>query len=252
MRMRFDILTLFPDMFTSPFQASIIKRAQQADKIHIAVHDIRAHASDRHRTCDDTPYGGGAGMVMKIEPLARAITAAQAAVSTPAHVVYLSPDGEVLNQRLVLALSQRPRLLLICGHYEGIDERVRTTFVQQEISIGDYVLTGGELAAMVVVDAVSRYVDGVINHDSVAEESHSDGLLEYPHYTRPAVWQDQAVPAVLASGNHGAIAQWRRQQRLLRTLQRRPDLLASVTLDATDRRFLAQHGYEIPVGTPPK
>ena len=141
--MRFDILTLFPDMFTSPFQASIIKRAQHADKIHIAVHDIRAHAHDRHHTCDDTPYGGGAGMVMKIEPLARAIEATHAADPQPAHVVYLSPDGEVLNQQLVVALSKRPRVMLICGHYEGIDERVRTTFVHQEISIGDYVLTGG-------------------------------------------------------------------------------------------------------------
>lgn len=241
--MRFDILTLFPDMFTSPFQASIIKRAQQAAKIHIAVHDIRDYAVDRHRTCDDTPYGGGAGMVMKIDPVARAIDAAHAANTTPAHVIYLSPDGAVLNQRIVLELSQRPRVMLICGHYEGIDERVRTTFVHQEISIGDYVLTGGELAAMVVVDAVSRYVDGVISHESVAEESHSDGLLEYPHYTRPAVWHGQAVPEVLASGNHGAIAVWRRQQRLLRTLQRRPDLLAQAQLDAQDKQFLAQHGY---------
>lgn len=241
--MRFDILTLFPDMFTSPFQASIIKRAQQANKIYIGVHDIRDHAHDKHRTCDDTPYGGGAGMVMKVEPLAQAIATVHAVDPTPAHVVYLSPDGDVLNQRLVVALSQRPRIMLICGHYEGIDERVRTTLVHQEISIGDYVLTGGELAAMVVVDAVARYVDGVISHASVAEESHSDGLLEYPHYTRPARWQGHAIPAVLASGNHAAIAQWRRQQRLLRTLQRRPELLAHATLDAHDRMFLAQHGY---------
>lgn len=244
--MRFDIVTLFPDMFTSPFQASILKRAQQADKITIAIHDIRAHAHDRHRTCDDTPYGGGAGMVMKVEPLAAAITAAHSADSTPAHVIYLSPEGEVLNQHHVVTLSQRPRLMLICGHYEGIDERIRTTLVHQEISIGDYVLTGGELAAMVLVDAVSRYVDGVISHDSVSEESHSDGLLEYPHYTRPAVWQGLTVPEVLASGNHGAIAQWRRQQRLLRTLQRRPELLATAILDAKDQRFLAQHGYNVP------
>ena len=244
--MRFDILTLFPDMFTGPFHTSILKRAQQADKIHVALHDIRDHASDRHRTCDDTPYGGGAGMVMKIDPLARAIRAAQAQDDTPAHVIYLSPDGEVLNQQLVLTLRNYPRLMLICGHYEGIDERVRTTFVHREVSIGDYVLTGGELAAMVLVDAVSRYVDGVISHESVAEESHSDGLLEYPHYTRPAVWEGQGVPDVLASGNHAAIAQWRRQQRLLRTLQRRPELLAHAQLDAHDVRFLAQHGYTPP------
>ena len=244
--MRFDILTLFPDMFTGPFHTSILKRAQQADKIRVALHDIRDHASDRHRTCDDTPYGGGAGMVMKIDPLARAIRAAQAQDDTPAHVIYLSPDGEVLTQQLVLTLRNYPRLMLICGHYEGIDERVRTTFVHREVSIGDYVLTGGELAAMVLVDAVSRYVDGVISHESVAEESHSDGLLEYPHYTRPPVWEGQGVPDVLASGNHAAIAQWRRQQRLLRTLQRRPELLARAQLDAYDVRFLAQYGYTPP------
>ncbi len=241
--MRFDILTLFPDMFTGPLHASILKRAQQANKIQIALHDIRDHATDRHRTCDDTPYGGGAGMVMKVDPLARAIRAAQAQDETPAHVIYLSPDGEVLNQQLVLTLRNYPRLMMICGHYEGIDERVRTTLVQREVSIGDYVLTGGELAAMVLIDAVSRYVDGVINHESVAEESHSDGLLEYPHYTRPAVWEGQGVPDVLASGNHAAIMQWRRQQRLLRTLQRRPELLATAQLDVHDIRFLVQHGY---------
>lgn len=241
--MRFDVLTLFPDMFASPFNTSIIKRAIQADKLAVHVHDIRDHASDRHRTCDDTPYGGGAGMVMKTAPLAAAIRSVTAAVATPAHIIYLSPDGQVFNQAMAVQLSQIPRMLLICGHYEGIDERVRTTFVHQEISIGDYVLTGGELAAMVIIDAVARYVDGVIKSASVAEESHSDGLLEYPHYTRPANWEDQEIPAVLASGHHGDIARWRRQQRLLRTLQRRPDMLATAPLNYADREFLHQHGY---------
>jgi tRNA (guanine37-N1)-methyltransferase len=242
--MRYDVLTLFPDMFTSPFNTSIIKRAIQAEKLSVHVHDIRDHASDRHRTCDDTPYGGGAGMVMKTAPLAACIRTVSAADDTPPHVVYLSPDGEVFNQAMVLRLSQIPRMMLICGHYEGIDERVRTTFVHQEISIGDYVLTGGELAAMVIIDAVARYVDGVIKTESVAEESHSDGLLEYPHYTRPANWEGQEIPAVLASGHHGDIATWRRQQRLLRTLQRRPDMLATAPLSRTDKQFLATHGYK--------
>jgi len=239
--MRFDVLTLFPAMFDGPLNESILKRAQQAGHVQMHIHDIRAHATDRHQTCDDTPYGGGAGMVMKIAPLATAIRHVNAQDDVSPHVIYLTPDGETFTQSIATHLAQRPRLMLICGHYEGIDERVRTTFVHQEISIGDYVLTGGELAAMVLIDAVARLVGGVINADSLAEESHSDGLLEYPHYTRPAVWEGQAIPEILASGNHGAIAKWRRQQRLLRTAQRRPDMLKRVTLSGEERRFLASH-----------
>jgi tRNA (guanine37-N1)-methyltransferase len=236
--MRFDVLTLFPAMFDGPLNESILKRAQQAGHVQMHIHDIRAHATDRHQTCDDTPYGGGAGMVMKIAPLAAAIRDVTTHDEHPPHVIYLTPDGEVFNQSMAVQLAQRPRLMMICGHYEGIDERIRTTFVHQEISIGDYVLTGGELAAMVIIDAVARLIGGVIKADSLAEESHSDGLLEYPHYTRPAMWEGQGVPEVLASGNHGAIAKWRHQQRLLRTALRRPDMLARYPLTAEDRRFL--------------
>ncbi|MBM4412582.1 MAG: tRNA (guanosine(37)-N1)-methyltransferase TrmD [Chloroflexi bacterium] len=239
--MRFDVLTLFPTMFAGPLNESILKRAQHAGHVQMHIHDIRAYATDRHQTCDDTPYGGGAGMVMKIAPLAAAIRDVTAQDSVQPHVVYVTPDGEPLHQAMAVQLAQRPRVMILCGHYEGIDERVRTTFVHQEISIGDYVLTGGELAAMVIMDAVARLIGGVINADSLAEESHSDGLLEYPHYTRPAVWEGQAVPEVLASGHHGAIATWRRQQRLLRTAQRRPDMLKRISLSATDRKFLSEH-----------
>lgn len=239
--MRFDVLTLFPTMFDGPLNESILKRAQQAGHVQMHIHDIRAYATDRHQTCDDTPYGGGAGMVMKIAPLAAALREVSTHDAHPPHVIYLTPDGEPFHQAMAVQLAQRPRLMMICGHYEGIDERIRTTFVHQEISIGDYVLTGGELAAMVIIDAVARLIDGVIKVDSLAEESHSDGLLEYPHYTRPAVWEGMHVPDVLASGNHGAIAKWRHQQRLLRTAQRRPDMLARIVLTDEDRRFLKSH-----------
>jgi tRNA (guanine37-N1)-methyltransferase len=244
--MRFDVLTLFPEMFAGPTQASILKRAQQAQLLDIQVHDIRQFATDRHQTCDDTPYGGGAGMVMKIAPLAAAIRQVSADAEPVPHVIYLTPDGEPFRQQMAQHLSTLPRVMLICGHYEGIDERVRTHFVHQEISLGDYVLTGGELAAMVVIDAVGRLVSGVISADSLAEESHSDALLEYPHYTRPAVWEGASIPDVLRSGHHGAIATWRREQRLLRTLQRRPDMLAQAVLSASDRAFLRQHGWQDP------
>jgi len=179
--------------------------------------------------------------VMKIAPLAAAIREVINYDEHPPHVVYLTPDGETFTQSMAVQLAQRPRLMMICGHYEGIDERIRTTFVHQEISIGDYVLTGGELAAMVIIDAVARLIDGVIKADSLAEESHSDGLLEYPHYTRPAVWEGQGVPEILASGNHGAIAKWRHQQRLLRTALRRPDMLNRLQLSVDDQLFLREH-----------
>jgi tRNA (guanine37-N1)-methyltransferase len=277
--MRFDILTLFPAMFVGPLTESILKRAQQAGLIEIALHNIRDWASDRHRTADDAPFGGGAGMVMKAEPLAAAIRAVLAtpdagtrecgAAGTtgdrqsttddrPAHhvavspspppVILLTPDGELFTQAIAQELACEPRLLLVCGHYEGLDERVRETLVTRELSIGDYVLTGGELAAMVVVDAVGRLVPGVIDADSTAEESHSDGLLEYPHYTRPAVWEGRPVPPVLVSGHHGEVAKWRRRERLRRTLTRRPDLLARARddglLSKPDLEFLAELGWQ--------
>jgi tRNA (guanine37-N1)-methyltransferase len=269
--MRFDILTLFPAMFDGPFTESILKRAQQAGRIATHVHNIRDWAADKHRTADDAPYGGGAGMVMKVEPLAACIRAVladigtggrgdagtllatdgvlqqEAAESAKPPVILLSPDGELFTQALAQELAREPRLVLVCGHYEGIDERVRATLITREISIGDYVLTGGELAAMVVVDAVARLVPGVIDSESIAEESHSDGLLEYPHYTRPAVWEGLAVPDVLTSGHHGEVARWRRRERLRRTLARRPDMLATAyaagLLTPADLAYLADLGW---------
>jgi tRNA (guanine37-N1)-methyltransferase len=249
--MQVDILTLFPAMFTGPLTESILKRAQQAGLITIRLHDIRDYATDRHRTADDTPYGGGAGMVMKAEPLAAAIRAVRDDPALPTGeppVILMSPDGEQFTQAMAHELAQQPRLLLVCGHYEGIDERVRTTLTTREISIGDYVLTGGELAAMVVIDAVARLVPDVLDAESITEESHSEGLLEYPHYTRPGIWEGQEVPPVLLSGHHGEVAKWRRQQRLHRTLARRPDMLAAAAreglLSAADLAFLATLGWE--------
>jgi tRNA (guanine37-N1)-methyltransferase len=248
--MRFDILTLFPAMFSGPLTESIIKRAQQAGLINIQLHDIRDYATDRHRTADDAPYGGGAGMVMKAAPLAACIRHVQALAAPAPEVVLLSPDGQPFNQVLAEELAGLPRLLLVCGHYEGVDERIRETLITREISIGDYVLTGGELAAMVLVDAVARLVPGVLDAESISEESHSDGLLEYPHYTRPAVWEGYEVPPVLLSGHHGEVAKWRRRERLRRTLERRPDLLArgavAGLLSDADRRYLAELGWQPP------
>jgi tRNA (guanine37-N1)-methyltransferase len=261
--MQFDILTLFPAMFQGPMTESILKRAQQAGLITIRTHDIREWATDKHRTCDDTPYGGGAGMVMKAPPLAAAIRAVLAGQegsseeegsrkpeegnSIPVPVILLTPDGEVFTQAIAQELATHQRLVLVCGHYEGIDERLRQSLITRELSIGDYVLTGGELAAMVVVDAIARLVPDVLDAESIVEESHSDGLLEYPHYTRPALWEGQGIPAVLTSGHHGEVAKWRRQQRLQRTLARRPDMLERAyregKLSKGDLAFLGEYGW---------
>jgi tRNA (guanine37-N1)-methyltransferase len=250
----FDILTIFPEMFAGPLTESIIKRAQQAGRISVALHNIRDYATDRHRTTDDTPYGGGAGMVMKPEPLAaaiRAVTAPADAADERRLVLLMSPAGEPLSQPLARELASYRRLVLVCGRYEGLDERVVETLVERQVSIGDYVMTGGELAAMVVLDVVSRLVPGVLDAESIAEETFDDSLLEYPHYTRPALWEDRPVPPVLLSGHHGEVAKWRRQQRLLRTLQRRPDLLARAQLSPKDRAFLAGHGWPPAAPTEP-
>ena len=257
--MQFDILTLFPGMFTGPLTESIIKRAVQAGRIGIGIHDIRAYATDKHHTADDAPFGGGAGMVMKAAPLAAAIrdvtnderrvTNDEIALPDTRHpapgtlVVLMTPAGELFSQRIAIELAGYAQLVLVCGHYEGVDERACEALIDREISIGDYVLTGGELAAMVVVDAVARLVPGVIDAESISEESHSAGLLEYPHYTRPATWEGREVPAVLRAGHHGEVARWRREQQLQRTLARRPDLLAQAELSATDRAFLATIGW---------
>ena len=221
--MRVDILTLFPGMFVGPFDESILKRAREAGLLQLNLVDIRDFATDRHRTVDDTPYGGGPGMVMKPGPIFAAIEAVRSADS---RVILLSPQGRLFEQAMAIELSTLPHLVLICGHYEGVDERVREHLVDEELSIGDYVLTGGELAAMVLVDAVARLLPGVLGAgDSIVEESHSSGLLEYPQYTRPAEFRGWRVPDILLSGNHAEIARWRRRRALERTRARRPDLL---------------------------
>jgi tRNA (guanine37-N1)-methyltransferase len=238
--MKFDILTLFPAMFEGPFSESIIKRAAQDGLIEIRLHDIRDWAFDRHRTTDDYPYGGGAGMVMKVEPLAACIEKVKAE-RPAARVILTTPRGKPFDQALAGELANEEELLIICGRYEGVDERVRELFVDDEISLGDFVMTGGELAAMVIVDAVSRLVPGVLgSSESAAADSFSDGLLEYPQYTRPAEFRGLKVPEVLLSGNHREIAGWRRRQAMQRTLAGRPDLLATARLSDEERRYLQE------------
>jgi tRNA (guanine37-N1)-methyltransferase len=236
--MQIDILTLFPSMFDGPLTESILKRAQEKELLTIRRVNIRDYTSDKHHTVDDTPYGGGGGMVMMPEPL---IAAVEDVRGSDAHtpVILLTPQGRVFTQRVAQELAAHPRLILVCGRYEGIDERVRETVITDEISIGDYVITGGELAAMILVDAVSRLIPGVLGALWGAEEdSHAMGLLEYPHYTRPPVFRDRAVPDVLLSGDHGAIERWRRREAIRRTWLRRPDMLLAVELTEEERWFL--------------
>jgi tRNA (guanine37-N1)-methyltransferase len=219
---RIDILTLFPAMFAGPFGESIVARAVAAGRVEIRIHNLRDWAHDRHRTVDDAPYGGGPGMVLKPEPLCEAIEALR---GDDGYVILLTPQGEVFRQPTAVELAAHPRLLLVCGHYEGVDERVREHAVDRELSIGDYVLSGGEIPAMVVVDAVVRLLPGVLGSpESTREESHAQGLLEYPQYTRPAEFRGLEVPEILRSGDHGKIAKWRRQRAIERTRALRPDL----------------------------
>ncbi|MCI8601428.1 MAG: tRNA (guanosine(37)-N1)-methyltransferase TrmD [Oscillospiraceae bacterium] len=225
--MRIDIATLFPEMCEAVLSASIIGRARKAGKIEICCHNIRDYSPDRrHHRVDDSPYGGGKGMVMQPEPIYRCyLDIIRQSLSLP-HVIYLSPQGKVLTQKKALALREIPHLLLLCGHYEGVDERIIEKIADEELSIGDYVLTGGELAALAVTDAVARLCDGVLSaSECFEEESHMNGLLEYPQYTRPERWEGMAVPPVLLSGHHANISAWRQQQSLDRTRQKRPDLL---------------------------
>ncbi len=237
---RFDILTIFPEMFASPCGCSLLKKALDKGLIEIQLHDIRTYAEDKHRMTDDAPYGGGGGMVMKVEPIDRALLSIPlTAGEVP--IILLTPQGKRFCQKMAEELATYPQLVLVCGHYEGVDERVRTRLVNREISIGDYVLTGGELSAMVVVDAVSRLVPGVLgNSDSAAADSFSMGLLEYPHYTRPAEYRGWKVPDVLLQGNHRQIELWRRRESLLRTRRRRPDLLPDRVLTDEEKRWLAE------------
>jgi tRNA (guanine37-N1)-methyltransferase len=238
--MRFDILTLFPHMFSSPFRESILGKAIDKGLIQMQTVDIRDFALDKHRVVDDTPYGGGQGMVMKVEPIARAIEWVKSQ-SPSTWTIYLTPQGKQFNQEIARDLSSRSHLVLLCGRYEGVDERVREFFADEEISIGDYVLTGGELAAMVIIDAVSRLLPGVLGSDRSAEEdSFFNSVLEYPQYTRPSDFRGSSVPEVLLSGNHSAISLWRRREALRRTLVRRPDLLAKANLSDEDKKLLEQ------------
>ena len=235
---RFDILSVFPEMFGSPLQCSLLKKAQEKGLVEIGLHNIRDHALDKHRMTDDTPYGGGCGMVMKVDPIDRALNALKRE-KPGSLVVLLTPQGERFAQPVAAELASFSQIILICGHYEGVDERVRQYLVDREISIGDYVLTGGELTAMVVVDAVSRLIPGVLgNSESTTSESFTMGLLEYPQYTRPADYKGWKVPDVLVSGNHREIDLWRKKESLRRTLLRRPDLLEDACLSAEDKKIL--------------
>ena len=235
---RFDILSVFPEMFESALNYSILKRAREKGMVEIHLHNIRDYAEDKHRMTDDAPYGGGGGMVMKVEPIDRALASIVPSRDNTL-VVLLTPQGETLNQKIAEEMSRYFQIVLICGRYEGVDERVRDHLADREISIGDFVLTGGELSAMVVVDAVTRLIPGVLgNYDSASYDSFSTGLLEYPHYTRPGSYRGWQVPDVLLSGNHREIESWRRKESLKRTYLRRPDLLEKIELSDEDRKTL--------------
>jgi tRNA (guanine37-N1)-methyltransferase len=242
--MRVEIFTLFPELFPPYLDASILGRARQAKLLDIGLHNIRDYATDKHRVTDDMPFGGGGGMVMKPEPLFAAV---ETVLGTPptAPIVLLSPQGRLLTQSIALELAMHERLGLICGRYEGVDERVVQHLVSDEISIGDYVLTGGELPALILIDAIARNIPGVLGQaDGALTDSHASGLLEGPHYTRPAEFRGWGVPEALLSGDHARIKRWRRQQALLRTAQRRPDLLDRADLNNEDRDFLDELGTD--------
>jgi len=250
--LRINIVTIFPEFFAAPLSLSIPAKAAAAGAVEYHVVDLRAFTHDRHRTVDDYPYGGGPGMVMKPEPIGRAIDAIRAARGDLAAVILMTPQGRRFDQGEAERISRLDRIAIVCGRYEGVDERIAATLVTDELSIGDYVLTGGELPALVVLDAVVRLVPGVVGDAaSVTADSFGGGLLDYPHYTRPAVWRGEAVPEVLLSGHHAEIDKWRRRERLRRTLTRRPDLLAAADLDAADRTWLDAWREELKDGRPP-
>jgi tRNA (guanine37-N1)-methyltransferase len=232
-----DILTLFPQMFQGMFEAGIMKRAIEQKLISVSVYNIRDYTHDKHHTADDYPYGGGAGMVLKPEPIFEAVESIERKANTP--IILLSPQGRLFSQKVAQELAQYSQLVLICGHYEGVDERVREHLASDEISIGDYVLSGGELAAMVVIDSVFRLVPGVLGSEaSPLDDSHVGGLLEYPQYTRPASYRGWAVPEVLLSGNHAQIDSWRREQAIRRTYKQRPELLDKAELSSKEKRLV--------------
>jgi tRNA (guanine37-N1)-methyltransferase len=237
---RIDVLTLFPGMFDGPLSESIVQRARERGLVEIALHDIRDWSTDRHRSVDDYPYGGGAGMVLKVEPVVAAVEAVLAGAAPGARLLVMSAGGRRYDQARAAELAAAPRLVLLCGHYEGFDQRVLDLLPVEEVSIGDVVLTGGELPAMVVIDSVVRLLPGAIDADSARDESFTTGLLEYPHYTRPPEFRGLSVPETLLSGHHAKIDRWRRKEALRRTLRRRPDLLATAALDPTDEKLLAE------------
>ena len=242
--MQFEVFTLLPEVFLPYLESSILQRARQRGLIDVRIHNIRDYTHDRHHTTDDTPYGGGGGMVMKPEPVFESVESVLGLDSsqpkpTPVPVILLSPQGRVFTQRVAEELSAHERIALLCGRYEGVDERIREHLVTDEISVGDYVLTGGELPALIIIDAVSRLIPGVLGDPTGAEDdSHSMGLLEYPHYTRPPEFRGWQVPEVLLSGDHGRIEKWRREQALIRTFTRRPDILEKAELSEEDKKVV--------------
>lgn len=239
--MHFDVFTLFPAIFESPLQESILKRAQEMGRLSVALHSIRDYATGKHRITDDYPYGGGGGMVMKPEPIFAAVETVLGEDLPRTPVILTSPQGRLFNQKVAWELAGYERLAVICGRYEGVDERIRQSLVTDEISVGDYVLTGGELPALVLIDAIARLLPGVLGDaGAILDDSHAEGLLEHPHYTRPPEFRGRVVPEVLLSGHHARIARWRRHESLRRTWERRPDLLEQADLTPTDRQFLAQ------------
>lgn len=250
--MLFDIFTLFPETFKPYLEISILKRAIDNGLLEVAIHDIRNWTTDKHHITDDTPYGGGGGMVMKPEPVFAAIESVLG--SPPAcPIILLTPQGRIFTQRIAHELSGYPHVSLLCGRYEGFDERIRQHLVTDEISIGDYVLTGGELPALILMDATSRFIPGVLGDpDGAMDDSYASGLLEYPHYTKPSDFRGYRVPDILLSGDHALIKRWRREQALLRTIKRRPDLLLSAELSDADRNYLEQlqdednHNFVLP------
>lgn len=240
--MRIDILTLFPEMCETVMSESIIGRARKAEKVEIVCTNIRDFAGNKHNKVDDMPYGGGMGMVMSASPIYNCFKSIYKEGEPKPHLIYLSPKGTVFNQKKALELSKLDRIALLCGHYEGIDQRVIDEIVDEEISIGDFVLTGGELPALTVADAVCRMLPGVLSDDlCFEEESHFSGLLEYPQYTRPPVWNEKSVPDVLLSGNHAKIAEWRKVQSILTTIEKRPDMLSESDLSEKDKKLIEKY-----------
>lgn len=244
--MRIDILTLFPEMCERVLNESIIGRARRSGKVEIVCTNIRDFSGNKHNKVDDTPYGGGMGMVMAADPIYNCYKSLYGENEEKPHLIYMSPKGETFTQKKAVELSKKDRIVLLCGHYEGIDQRVIDEIVDEELSLGDYVLTGGELPALTVADAVCRMLPGVLSDDlCFEEESHFAGLLEYPQYTKPAIWRDREVPEVLLSGNHAKINDWRKIQSILLTLKKRPDMLKREDLLEKDRKLLRKNGIDI-------